>query len=88
MKLSQLAFENAKRRGRESILFMTKDDGVDKEPLVLIDSGRRKDMLMRQLEYGSGVYSNGWGYTFVGLFDTREEWDEVAATLRVLNFDW
>jgi hypothetical protein len=84
------AFENARDRGDEYFLVMQKPQGKDAERLTIIQSGKRGQMLMLSSQFGNGgpFTGGGWGFAFVGMFNTAEPWEEHAAYLRALDFKW
>lgn len=83
-------FDAFKDRGDEYMLILQKRQG-EAEPLTIIRGGKRGNLLMEQMDFGSGgPYSGGksWGFSFVAMLNTSEPWEEHEAQLRALDFKW
>jgi hypothetical protein len=76
-------FEVARDKGDEYILICMKRQ-QNAEPLVIYRSGTRDDMLTAQAEFCST--GGGWGFAYVGMFNTAEPWEEHEAYLRTFGF--
>lgn len=89
MRQSQQVFETARDRGDDCMLICMKRQ-ENAEPLIVYRSGDRHDMLMTQAEFcsTSPFTGGGWGFAFVGLFNTAEPWEGHAEYLRGLDFKW
>lgn len=90
MYLAKQAFDNAKDRGDEYIIFIQKRQTPEPH-LTFSVSGTKGKCRFAQLDFcSSGPYSGGgnWGYSYVAMFNTSEPWEEHEAYLRGVGFKW
>jgi hypothetical protein len=89
MDKTKQIFDAFKDRGDEYMLIVQKRQ-ENAEPLTILRGGDRHSMLMEQSAFCSTSpwTGGGWGFAFVGMFNTAEPWEEHAAYLRALDFKW